>query len=571
MWIAITSVSIIFVVSIIVIIYAFLVGFSAVNYTYFQDQILATVIKEQSITSNSAQDSYLLGSEGIALFKQKIINRLGFGPEFFALKEIIFTPGGDNFLIPSNANGLYYPATQQIILNTSPWISYFANNFESRSDYYDDISEFLFQVFYHEYGHHMANVYLLNLALNDPLASNSIYYNQKNNPQIEPWNNHFLQNFMSLLNYHSSQETNNFLYSDDNIKDFNGRPLTGSITYENQTKNDLPLKSIGSLYDSKTLFNKANGPMVDNYQEIIDGFNKNIGYMFAPKKTNFSPAPILNTVSLEFLSYLYCMQEILTRKYMQATFPYQTTKLIFDDGTYQFKLNDKSQRAATTYLLDTLNYQLGFDSDEDLKYLQDQPLKDSQTAQNMLNLWFNHVGQNQSSNGNNSADLSFIWNNNTATYYANSWGIQLNQADKTKVNQIKFGGFLSNDYAQKYKYVGYFKDEIFFPIEISIYDYTYNKVPFLGSSTRDSITQKFYVTNGLNNNEWIDGQSIQNNPIYFSSDHLGSNAKSLSSILNPLISPTWTKRFYLTEGLKKINVNYSAVLNNDNQVVISLQ
>ncbi len=482
------------------------------NYEQTSTKIYNVPIVEQSVEdlllTSYTKDTkhYLLGQEGRELFIEKIINRTGFGPEFFSLNEIIIT--NNEKWIAKNVSGLYLISLQQIILNTDEIIEEYKNKWTTRHEELDTITEILFHTFYHEYGHHIFNIYLVN---QNNGISNDIYQNNDFQRFEEPWNKYFLEKFKKYLTY--DQDTNP---KDDSFILINDKPVL--------------IKSIASKYNAKNLFTIANGKDIPNF-----GLKNNIfPYTWSALKTKRKNYFDLND---EILAYYYQMQEISTRKYMQLTFPFVQTKQITNAGYW---LKNSSDIKPTTYLSDTLTYQESFNNSSSERFLTDAPFASEESANGLIDLFHTFIGQK------GAWDISFVWYNNTAKKTVVNQGEKILWPSQSGANQIKFGGFLDDQQVQQnFKYIGYFdniKQFIYIPIEI--FNYDYNRLPNLGASTRNKIkngAKKFYVTNS----DYINLEKIKGKQLYFSDGEKNEPMKSIPD--GNVGGHRSTKRFYNPE------------------------
>lgn len=592
LWLIIGAIGAILISSILVVFFFFIID-SSTPTLFLKTNLLNVKIVEKNVASikvdvpidqqiidsesdpnaDKLQNNFLLGKKGLEVMKMKMNDRLGFGPEFFALKEVIFMEGQENSLIDQSARGVYYPATQQIIINTTQWVNYFRNNWQERLNYFDDISEMLFQVLYHEYGHHKANTYLLNVYQNDnvTLTSQDIYHEAFLEREIEPWNKYFVDNFKNYLTYNDDKA----LYEDIDIECLNSdqefEPCKVDLTYNYQTKKNLNIKSIGSIYNAKTLFERANGQAAPQYQEVIDKFNNQnpSAIAFSPRHTFFKPLTLLDPIDLDTLSYYYCLQELFTRKYMQLTFPFKKTTILNDQGFVLSSLKNAQSFFASPYLDDTLKYQLYLDNNDKMRFLSDAPLQNSTVADGLINTFHNLNGQNTTAN------LSLIWQNNTSEIVEENNIAKINVADKKQAKQIKFGGFLTPDQMSKnYQYIGYFDDDLnqnFKAIKIEKFQYKFNRVDKLGINKTlplESGSTNFYVTN-----QWTDGENINGKTLFFANDDVGKNIEPLSSLLqadqNKAIATS--NRFYQPIGFNDFYLFFQGELENNNVMIKQYQ
>lgn len=489
--------------------------------------IYGVKISEKSLVKNHPLENteFFLGHQGLELLIDKIKTRTAIGPEFFDVSEIILTQSSP--LISEFTNGWYNPLTHQIVLNFSPMLDYFKHNWTNRVQYLDDITESLYQVFYHEYGHHVFNVYLTNYDADKNLNNDlfvKLYRGSLYGRFSEPWNRNFIDGFKTNLDY----DKNTPLLEDSFIKNTQGKTIV--------LKNGLKLKSVASLYNAKMLFELANQEEYHHYQELdqAETLSHQTLYTWASQTSNRTSWSRVNGDSLR---YLYQITELLTRKYMQLTFPFKTTRLITSNGMFNplFKAP-----FSTTYLEDARKYQEELNSTDQQRFLNDAPFKDNKTADNLMDLLNLHIGQKRSEN------ISFIWN------YSDVKTIE--KGDKTQyqvngldVNKIKFGGFLTAA-QEHYQYIGYFDQQHFRAIPITVYNYDLNRLPYLGASQRLSLkdgAKKFYVTNYNYSNDWIDINRLDNQQLFFATDNLGNNATPLKSNREIAVNaPVWTKRYH---------------------------
>lgn len=232
---------------------------------------------------------------GLEVLKNKIKNRLGFGPEAALLKSIEIS-GDGNW---TDSNAVYFGATNQIYVKSQNIIKgvkkYKQNNpFASNQQIIEYAAEFVFQVVAHEYNHHLAEVYL-NSRFNDKtyFASAPQVVKDKQSNIDENWDIDFYNTFTKALNYDGSR----LEASVGHIPDFTSR--ADGTTY----------KSLANYYTAKQLFDLGNN---ENYNLLPGFFGKYS--MFGQKGI---PNQVFTTQ--DNLKYYYSLAELFARKMMQAT------------------------------------------------------------------------------------------------------------------------------------------------------------------------------------------------------------------------------------------------------------
>lgn len=490
------------------------------------ERSVAIYANNRKIFFNVNDEDFLLGDEGLEMFIDKINERTGYGPEFFSLNQIILT--NEPELIDNSAEGVYWPKYQIIVLNTYRWVEYFSFLWTARTQYLDTITEALYQTFYHEYGHHVFNSYLLNNGNSKYQTEDIFTESRKGQRMQEPWNKFFTKHFKTNLSY--DIETKKL--ADKYVKDYRGKDF--------KLENKIKVKSIASFYNVKELFDKANGKLRPRYDRL-----KNPDLIYYTFSSLVSENIYWTISDFNQLQYYYSFQELLTRKYMQLTFINYETDWIKNGILTQIPFN---YRRPLTYLADTKMYQYDFKSDH--RFFEDAPFKDEDTANNLIDLFHNMVGQKQA------IDLSFIWN---ASY---KYDFETNEIVKKNHSQIKWGGFLDAQQAERYDLVGYWNDAgELVTLPIQKFPYTYNRLKKLGGKKRLSISnngaKEFYVTNS-----WIDFNMIKNRKLYFFSKNDSKINAPLKSIKQPDLGLTSTQRFYGDFNDIKASIN-------DQQVILS--
>ncbi len=550
-------------------IYAFTRGFGELKRSvtpaqWMEISYCGVPIRERNLKhfGTETEPLWFLGDRGLELLKQRIDRDLGVGPEIYSLKEIILTEEGSDALISDSVNGTYYPGTSQIIINTSPLVNIFSNRGQAPDhSFLETKVELLFQTLYHEYRHHEANAWLMNLEIDDLTWVSKEIYSQPN--VVQPWNQYFLGKFKELLRYDVPTPLYGEPYIYDNF--ISNQPLLDTIKLkQNNRAKTVRVKSIGTVYDSKTLFEIANSSERD-FSKIWEGFERNEGYAFSPAYPDWEWAPINPENASERISYLFSIHELFARKYMQLTMPFRERDLVLRSGTWQSPYDDRHQNL-TLYLRDTLMYSEGFQQND--VYLNDRPFADQSTSSGLINLWREHNGHF------NSADLALIWHENTARNLSNVKGgiVRVPMKSDEEVDRIKFAGWLDPTQTD-YNYVGYLKEDGSFraiPIIKHPRPYDYHALTHLASDVRsiyssvDSHT--FYVTNGERDG-WLHGPELVGKILYFAKDEFGQDLKALESLRRSQTGPVWTKKFSNPQRAKKVGRTYQAVLSADQKSV----
>ncbi len=484
-------------------------------------------------------NDYWLGKKGRELLIHRIRTELQKGPEFTLLKDIII---GDENKIQEESNGVYIPASNEIVINTHHFRHFFPT-INSTDEKAVDINlkykvEQVMEVLTHEYGHHIAYTYLNSSRFGNsnttPVSGEgALYHDSIHGRKVGEWNKSFIRDFKHLLHY--DDETSP-LYTSSNIN-----------------RTEPFYKSIGSYFRAKDIFDLANGAEKPEYGLIDKGLR------FGAWGREFTKNS--RAKSDDKIGYMYSLDEIYTRKYLQLTYVFnrngmfniadKNTSRIDKEGWIHEK-GDTKIKYATDFLLDTLNYKNQLDSTGAPHefYLNDAPyLTESesskrnknvipraqfvQPAEGLYNLMRRHFGQDSGD------DVSFVWSMNSA---------KLIDADHIKINnvenydQIKFGGYITDEEANGiidpltdkvttlgYNFIGYKKsDGSWEAMPIQIHDFTYAKKDALESITPSSIEgteKKFYsLTN------YVSAKSIKNKKLYFLRTKTETNPVPLASV-----------------------------------------
>ncbi len=239
------------------------------------------------LIENETNGKYFFGMEGLKKLNEKIKYDLQFGPEIEQLKSIRIN---NNSILNEGVLGQYSPATNEIEISIKHLVPY-----------YNDLPieqkiNLIFPTIFHEYGHHFANTFITSIAKNDPNNNKSKI--NKNIPTK------FLQAFEKSLHYSA----------DANIG-------------KNQNK-----EYVSSFKNAKTLYEESN----------------NNGYLGLDDKNFEIQVPFWtyhDVLSLEFritsnkYSYIFSIDELLTRKLQQITFIDKINEHSFGNETIQFTGN----------------------------------------------------------------------------------------------------------------------------------------------------------------------------------------------------------------------------------------
>ncbi|WKX02579.1 MYPU_1760 family metalloprotease [Candidatus Mycoplasma mahonii] len=519
-------------------------------------------ISEVNITDQ--ENLYWLGPEGLEKLKEKIIKKLTYGPEIFLLKSISI--GDENFINEDN-NGSYIPFTNEIFINTKNLIKeYFPTNSENDTEALTDAKvELVYQIIFHEYYHHIANSYLNNEPLGTTASSSDIYSDKTNDDNLElsrvatPWNKDFLDTFKKNLYYDRNKD----------ISNNNFDKLEEPIRW-----NDKVYKSLGSIYNSKNIFDIANGRRTPNFSKLghHPGFD---GYVSAVGEPSF-----LIPVTNKSLIYTNSMSELFVRKYQQLIEPYYYNKYFPNIGIPGVVRTEGKKLLTSELLYNRSSYESLSErkhiypfSHEVIvqRYLDDGPFEpNGEKNERSIKLYENldkHFGHSSGD------DISFIWSKNDSKLL-NTDQIYISVDDMNE--KIKFGGYINEAESKKYKYIGYWNNGgVFISIPIDIHDFTYKSKETLTATEYEPLNiemeNKFYI---LDN--WVIVDDIQNKTLFFSQTRNGklANGENATSPLKSVrnsdetgYATTWSPssidyKLYTNDKYK----TYAGIQQNDSSI-----
>lgn len=471
--------------------------------------------------------------DGIDILKEMIDTRLHDGPEFGSLSKIVFSNSDIHNIITNDVEGCYYPETRELFINTKytnqnyPIVA----NRSNSQNYLIERMEMMFQTFFHEYGHHIANMtYLSNYDV-APASTERIYYNGRE----EQWAENFVMDFKHALNYDKSTP----LYSGDG--DFlRSKSSNEDYRYKNGGEyNNYRMKSIGSIYNAADLFAESNKFGTPNFSKALpDNLGKFV-YTFSGTGFDWIGTP-LGPDSVSNIPYYFSMQELFTRKYMQLLYQYKTpTTKINSDGSF---VSTGSQRGAvgSSILYDALKYQNGVKTlrnNTSDRFLHDAPFEQQKylgkegiaNAADILFDAFTKV------NGSHSlSNISLLWHKNSSTMSSSSRRMSAT-SPLSEVNNIKFGGYYvidpSDPLANEYSYVGYLDNNgEFVALPITSRDFTLGRNSSVAASSWEESTiikaKSYYLTN------FVNYSTIKGRDLFFSNNEDGSDKVPLTSIKN---------------------------------------
>ena len=478
-----------------------------IEYTWhvYSNTGLGYKIKEANI--NGDGDVRFLGDKGLMMLAKMIKDKMNYGPEIFGLKDIVI---GDENIIDKDTNGLYFPATNEIFINTYSWRQ---KGFDLTSDptNINDINNrvsLLFDIIFHEYGHYLADTYLNSVDYHSKWSAKDIF--SKNGNGKDSWDNDFLSKFETLL------------YSDT-------KKYTNNTTIKNSK-----YRSIGGTYTAKDLYtmvNKTNGSSIDS-----DLKNKNFVFSGPHPEYQLTDKSVIDKKHLE---YIYSLPEIFTRKYQQLSMALIPTneyngQHITNRGWFMY---NNTHSSATNLLSDALNYQKSIINKK--RYLGDwvfdgqtikfknntltQPIHKSR-QENLYELMDRHMGHSKGD------DISVIWHKNNNKIDLNENGQHIIYGSKANANLIKIGGYTK----EAFKYIGFIEKNTFKPLsKILRNKYNFKMKNSLESNERIGLKKQlentFYTTE-----KYIYAPSIGKDQLYFAEDINGKNARALKSIREKL-------------------------------------
>lgn len=471
-------------------------------------------IKQYKTRKIDGSYDYFFNKDELNEFVKRFFEKGMFGPEIFKLKSITFSnvdvSGGESL-------GLYFPGTQELnIYPSNHWKMLAASGKENNTDYK---IELMSQVFYHEYGHHMAYSYMNNPFPGKNNIDNSTYvslYDAQGNVKRAPsfWNANFLNTFKHEFAY--------------------DRPTTKYPTVQGT------YQSLGSKYDAQQLFNTAN--QQDNSMSVI----KNVkSLVFAA--TIDKPGVISNPdggITKENLSYLYSISEQYTRKLFLSTYRINDTFGNIAHEKYIYSPFQEEQHLFETPVRGHGIPMPGPNNVVDfVRYLQDAPfptvgnqkwkpseiVDHTNTTRNFTHAILEQFGQTTG------ADISFMFPKNVwhATEHGKLNAPYATTEEITRAGEmIKFGGYISSAEAQKYTHVGYMtldahNKQVFHPFEIIKRNLHFGYKRSIYDSTWQTPTGEtsFYMLK-----DWVKGDDIKDRTLYFAEDANGKNAVKMTSI-----------------------------------------
>ncbi|MCK5945959.1 MAG: hypothetical protein KAG04_01670, partial [Mycoplasmataceae bacterium] len=139
------------------------------------EDIYGVKLIEASIIENKKDTKVMfLGKVGLDVLARRIKNELNYGPEISGLKDIVI---GDANVVGKEANGVYYPLTHEIFINTEN-IRNKGFDLSKTPTVPEDIANrvaLIFDIIFHEYGHYLTDTYLNSLPLTSTKASQWIF------------------------------------------------------------------------------------------------------------------------------------------------------------------------------------------------------------------------------------------------------------------------------------------------------------------------------------------------------------------------------------------------------------
>lgn len=483
----------------------------------------------------------------------KLEKRLGPGPEISMVKGIYFSRlnWGDK------ENGAYSPNTNQIFINTTNIIKTFKNLGAIKYNEFTDqvsimvdfetfaraVAEYVFQIVYHEFGHHRASIYL-----NDDYRGNNAdqtkvfekLSERKDDGSIETmrsWDPNFLNKFKETLHYNDSTPV------DGNYEAEKYEYKSGQIVAP--LNHMINLKDLWDLSNDKSIRNSLLNRLPDPSYDVVQEAADKKGYLVWPMgdqkltitDTGQKYSSVDNQVSLlrngrlvltekspiSNLLYMYNQDELFTRKFMQATM-----RLDDDvDSEYGYipLTQGSSWKESTSFVIpafleDYMQYQDNLT--QKIKGLTYKPFYDDY----LFDASVDKKGQSVIPLGTQNADkiydayleASGVGDDLSVIYYKNDGWAQIEsqvikfgdesnpnktQQAPTATNEIKFGGYLHEDDINnpQTKYVGYYenndKKKRFIPIPIYVNEFELKVKSSLGDKVgKDNNTQTnaYWVT-----------------------------------------------------------------------------
>ena len=449
-----------------------------------------------------------LGQTGIDLIKQKIEKELGFGPEVVGLNSINFTNYNH---VSDTDNGAYYSSTKQIFINTSNIAKIVPYDGTT-----EDKVEIAFQILFHEYGHHIADSYFKKMGTGTEAAD--IYFDSRRGRTKEGWNPEFVRRFKEDLGYDRGHVSSN-----SNIYNSNG-----TIS---------KYKMLSGTYGLKELFDISNAKAQPGYTKDLS----NVVWTSSHPVIKISDNSVVQTKNLK---YMFDLDELFTRKYQQMRYdlnygsrltppprsapPSNPNKDMYvgwmnKNGWVRKGVGGSS--IASPFLSDTLKYQNEISSNSS-RYYEDAPYRinpktHQPIAKDLFNIYINGFGQNTGS------DIAFITNKNDYRLISSTHYSKMDGAESAN-DKIKFGGYITQAEAAKYKFVGYMSNNRFvsLPITAQKFNVGYKSNSLIGQvDTYPAGDNYFYTTNN-----WYDEALLDGKQLFFSEDSIGSNKQAMSSV-----------------------------------------
>lgn len=422
--------------------------------------------------------SSLMSQSTISLFSKMIESNDYVGPEQGLLKKIILNQVGQN-------DAVYNTKSEELFINTKK----IKDKYNFKNDF--DNAYYMYQLFVHEYLHHVANTYLNNVqdANNKTNDIHSIYETRKE----ENWPSSFITSFKTDLNYNNNTK----LYSPNEVK-------PGFV-------------SLGSIYNQKDLFELANGSTKSLYPKLNG--KKPVMAPLNPQ-ARIDNHHIIKSGSLE---YLYSMSELFARKYslLEQTYTPTLNTTGNDGNGFNLKgfINHKGKQTPSDYLEDTFNFKRSLTSN-DGEYLHDNPFTKRKELEELRS---NMLGKESNS-------INFISFKNDKHYDMTSvTGV----IDKTK---LKLGGNIfvkiydkdgqiniGNIAMPKQKYIGYMLNGKFVPTKIIVK----RKIQVIESTNIHSkvILRDYFYTNG-----YMNVDDMKDKELFLSEDITGTTKTKLTNI-----------------------------------------
>lgn len=268
-----------------------------------------------------------------------ILKNLSYGQEISELKSINI---GFQQLNVSEVNGFYIGTTNEMFIDPGPVVEGFEESGysinpqvkNSNSLSVEQKIQAIFPTIFHEYGHHISNVYFNSLKKNDVNGVKSVYYNEIKKVENE-------KNETVEIVEKSSEENYNLSFYNDFVKYTNlGNSEYGKLQYTTRN-NDNEDINIGSLTTASSLFDLANKKYQKGTENIFtvndNPNNKIIGQI----KTNGNVNGNLGNPDDARLAYYYSLSEQFTRKLQRIS--YSSVKKLDDQDQFENNINNAIQ------------------------------------------------------------------------------------------------------------------------------------------------------------------------------------------------------------------------------------